>query len=81
MIDIMETVQEKYIPKINNGSELLPIFFGGDQLTEERSRNVKLARLDGRTSKERLDGLLPKNEDWHAIRIAYDVLSNRLFAI
>ena len=73
MIDIMKTVQEKYIPKIKNGSELLPIFFGGDQLTEEGSRNVKLARLDGRISEERLEGLLAKNEDWHAIRIAYDV--------
>lgn len=52
---------------------MLPVFFGGYQLTEERARSVKLERLDGRTSEERLEGMLPKNEDWHAIRIAYDV--------
>ena len=32
-----------------------------------------MARSDGRTKEERLEGLWPKNEDWHAIRIAYDV--------
>lgn len=51
-------------------------FSGGDQLTEEHARNVKLARLDGRNSEERLEGVMPKIEDWHAIRIAYDVSAN-----
>lgn len=73
MIDIMETIQEKYIPKVNEESGLKTVFFGGDQLTEERARNVQMARSDGRTKEERLEGLWPKNEDWHAIRIAYDV--------
>ncbi len=71
MIEIMETIQEKYVPQTSSG--LNTTFFGGDQLTEERSRNVQIARSDGRTTKERLEGVWPKNEDWHAIRIAYDV--------
>lgn len=48
MIDIMETIQEKYIPKVNEESGLKTVFFGGDQLTEERARNVQMARSDGR---------------------------------
>lgn len=58
---------------VNEESGLKTVFFGGDQLTEERARNVQMARSDGRTNEERLEGLWPKNEDWHAIRIAYDV--------
>ena len=73
MIDIMETIQEKYIPKVNEESGLKTVSFGGDQLTEERARNVQMGRSDERTKEERLEGLWPKNEDWHAIRIAYDV--------
>ena len=49
------------------------MFFGGDQFTEERARNVQLARSDGTRTEERLDGVWPKNEDWHAIRTAYKV--------
>lgn len=71
MIDIIETIQDTYVPQTSSGLDTT--FFGGDQLTEERSRNVQLARSDGRTTKERLEGVWPKNEDWHAIRIAYDV--------
>lgn len=71
MIDIIENIQEKHVPETSSG--LSTIFFGGDQLTEERSRNVQIARSDGRNAKERPEGIWPKNEDWHAIRIAYDV--------
>ncbi len=49
------------------------MFFGGDQLTEERARNIQKARADGHTITERLDATWPKNEDWHAIRTAYKV--------
>ena len=49
------------------------VCFGGDQLTGERARNVQKARADGRNVNERLDGVWSKNEDWHAIRIAYQV--------
>ena len=48
------------------------IFLGGDQLTEERARNAKDARGDGDSSCDRL-GVISKIEDWHAIRLAYQV--------
>lgn len=42
-------------------------------MTEERCRNAQLARSDSDTMVERLEGLDPKNEDWHAIRCGYEV--------
>ncbi|CAH3018223.1 unnamed protein product [Porites evermanni] len=33
-----------------------------------------MARQDGRTKEERLEGLWPKNEDLHAMRMAYDTV-------
>lgn len=76
MVDIMEVIQEKYVPMSEIGSDRKPsdvIFFGGDQLTEERARNIQKARMNGETECERLEGVWPKNEDWHGIRIAYQV--------
>ena len=73
MIDIMETIQEKYIPKVKEESGLKTVFFGSDELTEERACNVQKERSDGRTKAEGLEGLWAKNEDWHAIHIAYEV--------
>ena len=34
---------------------------------------MQLARSDGADTLERLQGVWPKNEDWHTIRIAYKV--------
>ena len=82
MADILETLQEKYVPMVENGGETVPadtVFFGGDQLTEERARNIQKARMDGDTMQERLEGVWPKNEDWHGIRIAYQVTSKCLY--
>lgn len=84
MVDILEHLQDKYVPmtekpRQNGETEKVPIstiFFGGDQLTEERARNVQLARSDGEDTLERLQGVWPKNEDWHAIRTAYKVSVN-----
>ena len=64
--------------KVNNNGEaervpLSTVIFGGDQLTEDRARNVQLARSDSAATLERLQGVWPENEDWHATRIAYKV--------
>lgn len=80
-MDILEHLQNTYVPmttKVNKNGEaekvpLSTVFFGGDQLTEERARNVQLARSDRADTLERLQGVWPKNEDWHAFRIAYKV--------
>ena len=43
-------------------------------MTEERARNAKDARGDGDSSScDRLESVISKTEDWHAIRLAYQV--------
>ena len=81
MVDILDHLQSLYVPMTEKQTEcgaiekvpVETVFFGGDQLTEERARNVQLARSDGTCTEERLDGVWPKNEDWHAIRTVYKV--------
>ena len=80
MLDILIELQQKYGLKV--AKEISDfILFGGDQLTEERSRNMQFARFDGRSMEERLEGLWPKFEDWHGIRIAYEVKIIKLIMI
>ena len=80
MRQIME-ILHKYVPtrpsvgtfNLPNGesleydnTKLFEILFGGDQLTVARAAGVKALRLGHETAQERLDGLLPVIEDWHA---------------
>lgn len=39
---------------------------GGDQLTVARMRGAQKIRGNSETSQQRLDGILPVAEDWHA---------------
>ena len=76
--EIMQYIQEKYIPQsYNEKGEAVdvvrPILFGGDQLTEERMVNVKKSFLNGKSKLDRLDGIVPKFEDWHLKRTFYEV--------
>ncbi len=80
MIEILQSIQENYVPIIeqDNGGEktktvIRKIFLGGDNLTEERARNLQGAMSDGDSEYENLTGIIPKNEDWHAIRYMYQV--------
>ena len=80
MIDILQELHDKYLPVAKQtveGEEVVSIlehlFIGGDQLTDERANNCKAARSDGDTEFERLEGFISKVEDWHAIRILYQV--------
>jgi len=61
--------QEKYVPQLTQGDRkmiLQPIFLDGDQLTEERARNVQWVFQDGDDQFDRLEGLDPTHADWHA---------------
>ncbi|KXJ11341.1 hypothetical protein AC249_AIPGENE23188 [Exaiptasia diaphana] len=57
---------------------LLLCSFHGDQLFEERSRNVQWTFRDGQTDVERLVGLEPEFADWHAKFTLYKA-ENKLF--
>ena len=67
----------KYIPKATHqvlyeGEEAVVeeffqgILFGGDQLTVCRSRGAQAAWCSDDIAVERLDGITPVTEDWHA---------------
>ena len=45
---------------------LYPLLFGGDQLTVKNARSAKAAMAGTETSVDRLEGLIPVSEDWHA---------------
>ncbi|XP_066910178.1 uncharacterized protein [Clytia hemisphaerica] len=77
MFKILDHLQKEYVPTyVNEENEtevLQQIHFGGDQKTEIRSGSLLRAMSDGDTAFERLDGLLPKFEDWHLKRTFSDV--------
>ena len=63
------SVQERYVPQLTQGDSkmiLQPIFLDGDQLTEERARNVQWVFQDGDDQFDRLEGLDPTHASWHA---------------
>ena len=80
MVEILEQLHKQYVPIFGSTNDtksvkiVEKVLFGGDQLTEERARNATDGRSDGDSEYERLEGLIPKVEDWHAKRILYQVL-------
>ena len=78
MIEILRHLQENYIPLKQNASGgnkdiAQRIRFGGDELTEERAINVQRAFLDGDNCYEKLQGPVPKFEDFHLKMVLYEV--------
>ena len=63
------SVQSKYVSQLkkDGGNVVLErVFLDGDQLTEERARNVQWVFQDGDDMFDRLEGLDPTYADWHA---------------
>lgn len=77
MAEILKTNQEKYVPCSSSGKGkkniLTKIPFHGDQLFEERARNIQMTFQDGITCYERLEGLSTEAADWHAKVNLYSV--------
>ena len=51
---------------------------GGDQLTAERARGSQRISDNSKTGVERLEGLTPVVEDWHAKMCLLEVSCNRI---
>ena len=58
MADILKSFHDQYVP-IKDGEVLYKTVMHGDQLTQERARNVQWTYNNGETSAERLEGLEP----------------------
>ena len=71
MIDILQHIQQ-YTPVSPQG-KILTIFFGGDQLTRERASSARIAKMQSKDQLKRLQGIIPKSEDWHALVCFYQV--------
>ena len=68
--------QENYVPCSGDGESkqvITPIPFHGDQLFEERARNVIGTFKDGDNEFDRLEGFHSEFADWHAKVNLYEV--------
>lgn len=68
MIDILRFVHD-YVPGNNEDpaeSKPVKVLSGGDYPTFERHKEAQSAMQDARTPSSRLEGLIPKIEDFHA---------------
>lgn len=76
MAQLMISNQEKYVPSVKsaNTTEVIKsVPFHGDQLFEERSRNVQWTFRIGDNMFDRLEGMSPEFADWHAKVTLYKV--------
>lgn len=77
MAQILKNYQEKYVPCFSfdgKGQEVLStVPVHGDQLFEERARNVEWTFRDGDDNYHRLEGLPTEHADWHAKVTLYKV--------
>lgn len=76
MAEVMTFNQEKYVPCLTTGDKkevVTPIAFHGDQLFEERARNVQWTYRDADTTYDQIRGLRTEFADWHAKVTLYKV--------
>ncbi|KAJ7331112.1 Translation initiation factor [Desmophyllum pertusum] len=76
MAQLLMKNQQNYVPCCGEGESkkvVTPIPFHGDQLFEERARNVIGTFQDGDNEIDRLEGLHPEFADWHAKVTLYEV--------
>lgn len=76
MAQLLMKNQENYVPCCGDGDSKevnTPIPFHGDQLFEERARNVIGTFQDEDNEVDRLKGIHPEFADWHAKVNLYEV--------
>ncbi|KAK3086218.1 hypothetical protein FSP39_015363 [Pinctada imbricata] len=66
MIRLLKDLTDRYVP-LDNDNVADAVFFGGDQLTDERVQCAQVATNDSSTSKRRLEGFISKSEDFHRL--------------
>ncbi|XP_077082895.1 uncharacterized protein LOC143736155 [Siphateles boraxobius] len=71
LADVLQHLQNEYVPKGPDGPQ--SILVGGDRLTEGNSRGIQWAFAEGENVDDRLEGLVFKFEDWHAIRNLFEI--------
>ena len=80
MIDILQRLHP-YVPGHSDDDDAnkkpIKVLSGGDYLTFERHKEAQSAMQDARTPSARLEGLIPKTEDFHTqaewVKVSGDV--------
>lgn len=75
MAQILKNYQDKYVPTsvVDKKDVLTKVPIHGDQLFEERSRNVKWTYQVADSKYDKFSNLLPEHADWHAKVTLYKV--------
>jgi hypothetical protein len=82
MAQMLLNNHKKYVPTTSSSADstdtaaIIPLH--GDQIFEERARNVQWTFQDGDTNIDRLEGLTTEFADWHAKVTLYEVLFDTL---
>ncbi|XP_063046921.1 uncharacterized protein LOC134440748 isoform X2 [Engraulis encrasicolus] len=71
LLEVLRLIQQEYMPKDPAGAQHLLI--GGDRLTEANCRNTQWQFADAYDEKKRMEGMHFKFEDWHAIRVMFEI--------
>ena len=74
--------QEHYVPCSGDGESkqvITPIPVHGDQLFEERARDVRGSFKDGDNKFDQIKGLHPELADWHANVNLYEVCERVMY--
>ena len=81
MAQLLQHNQERYVPHLDgeNKAILTQVPLHGDQLFEERARNVIWTFRDGVNAYERLEGIDTEFADWHAKYTLYKVIFKPTF--
>ena len=75
MSQILKSFHQEFVPCVsNNRTVLAAVPLHGDQLLEERGRNVQWTLRDGGSQYDRLEGLTTERADWHAKVTLYRVV-------
>ena len=69
MVDICQFLH-RYVPRHDSNEEEssqrpIKVLSGGDYLTFERHKSAQASMANGRTPSSRLEGLIPKMEEFH----------------
>ena len=82
MAQLLMKNQKLYVPCCGDGESkqvITSIPFHGDQLFEERARNVMGTFKGGDNEFDQLEGLHPEFPDWHANVNLYEVNGSKVF--
>lgn len=80
MAEILKHFQEHYVAK-KDDDVFHPTVMHGDQLTEERARNVQWTYLLGETPLQRLEGIEPTFSEFHLKMCLYEVDSFQFLSL